>query len=160
MPKLDPCGRRTWNPQRLVAQLTLSTNFPEFSQRRQIVIFPDAAAAQRALDGVRSAFSRCPIHRSGHGFAIRYVVSPPTAAGPTTPAGGGTDAWLAVSAQQRFQGAPALGLEEMRWARLANTVIYTYDYGEAQSDYRQKGRQVDRMVSRMLDTWCRLAGGC
>jgi hypothetical protein len=44
--------------------------------------------------------------------------------------------------------------------RIANAVIYTWDTHDSVGDDPLPGREADRLLSRMVSTWCDLAGGC
>jgi len=70
------------------------------------------------------------------------------------------DSSLAVSSRSTYQQAPTLGLTEMRWVRIANAVIFTYDTGEAMSDDPGPGREATQRAVQMVTIWCETNGGC
>lgn len=159
LPTLRPCGRLTWNPTELLTQRAVRSNIPESTEIRQVLLFPDQGAAQVALDDVRETFSRCPIQRYPDGFATNHDVFRRLGAAPAPPASAG-DAFLAVSARSTFHDAPAIGRTEMRWVRIDNAVVYTWDTSEAMSDSTHPGHEADQQVRRMVAAWCELAGHC
>jgi hypothetical protein len=148
-PALAPCRHRTWQPAVVIDRRGVASHFLEGGQFRQVLLFRNARAAQRAVNAVRIAYLHCPVQHFSHGWAEKFVV--------TTPASQGA---LAVSKQAEQQGNPALGLEELRWVRISNAVIYTWDTYDAAGNDPLPGRAADRRLDEMATAWCNLAGGC
>lgn len=154
---LRACGRGAWDSTGVDPQRAVLSHLPDSTQLRQIVLFTNQGAAQVALERARTAFADCPVERHGGGFATRYVVSVPDLVGSSIapPA-----ARLAVSARETFNGAPALGLTELRWVRIGNAIIFTKDSGEPLSNDPRPSHAADRVSADMVTSWCDLAGGC
>lgn len=158
---IAPCGQRVWNPRGSVDQLAVRSNIPENTQIRQIVLFDDQGAAQDAMEEASDAFQACPVEQFGDGFSVNHYLHDQVEAklGGSESLADLGDSSLAVASRSRYQDAPAIGLTEMRWVRIANAVIFTFDTGEAMSDATGPGSEADRRVKAMVQTWCD-AGGC
>ena len=121
------------------------------------MLFDDQAAAQESIDHVALTFEACPVEQFDPNEVHHDV---------TTSGQGGAfladvaDSSLAVSSRSTYQQAPTLGLTEMRWVRIANAVIFTYDTGEAMSDDPGPGREATQRAVQMVTIWCETNGGC
>ncbi|MDQ3308044.1 MAG: hypothetical protein M3499_06775 [Actinomycetota bacterium] len=157
---IDPCGRRVWNPQGLIDSLAVRSNIPESPQLRQIVLFDDQAGAQDAMEEASDAFGACPVEQFGDGFSVnhymRYQVD--SQSGGSASSADLGDSSLTVSSRSTYDQAPAIGLTEMRWVRLDNAVIFTFDSSEAMGDGPGPGREANQRVGAMVQAWCDAAG--
>jgi hypothetical protein len=154
---IAPCGRRVWNPQGLIDSLTVRSNIPESPQIRQIVLFDDQAGAQDAISDVRDAFEACPVEQfDAGGFGVRHDISA-TGWDDASPPDVGQSS-LGISSRSTYDQAPAIGLTEMRWVRLDNAVIFTFDSSEAMGDDTGPGREANQRVEAMVQAWCEAAG--
>ncbi len=95
-----------------------------YSQRRQLMVYPDAATAHRMARDLVAEFEGCPRYDTdtgdtGHGEALNEV----------TPRELGDEAWT-VKNGAMFDGAPTIGENIYAVVRVGNAVLYSWAGGE------------------------------
>ncbi len=95
-----------------------------YSQRRQLMVYPDAATAHRMARDLVDTFEGCPRYDTdtgdtGHGEALNEV----------TPRELGDEAWT-VKNGAMFNGAPTIGEDIYAVVRVGNAVLYSWAGGE------------------------------
>ncbi len=91
-----------------------------YSQRRQLMVYPDAATAHRMARDLVNRFEACPRYDldtgdTGHGEALNQV----------TPRELGDEAWT-VKNGAMFNGAPTIGEDIYAVVRVGNAVLYSW----------------------------------
>lgn len=138
---LDFCGVTPFANDGRIDSVSAATSGPEYSDTREVVLYPDEESAARALDAVTDAAVGCPREESGPDSATLTRVEPWPA---------GQDGVLVVHTYEN-----SLGAEILRFTRVGDALLTSSTYGEYDPS-NTAGGEADqaRRLRSVLDQLC------
>ncbi|GEP36678.1 hypothetical protein NPS01_03410 [Nocardioides psychrotolerans] len=100
--------------------MSVASSGPEYSDARELVVYPDVEGAARVLDALVDAATGCPREEPGPGSTTLHEV---------TRSDVGDDS-VVVSATYETDGSVGLGAEILQFVRVGNALLATSGYSE------------------------------
>jgi hypothetical protein len=137
---LDFCGVTPFTDDGRADSVSAATSGPEYSDTREVVLYPDEESAARALDAVTDAAVGCPREESGPDSATLTRVDPWSA---------GQDGILVVHTYENSLGAEILHFTRVGDALLASSTYGEYDPSNTAGGEADQARRLKSVVDQL-----------